>query len=319
MQGIVVYAAAATEPLVVGDLMIPCRLDSSNQEPAPSAVTAALASPAAPGNVDNGAHRYLATFVTADGETQAGVISSAITVVDKTVNGQVSLTAIPLGGMLVTARKLYRTVAGGTHYLLLATLSNNTATTYTDNIADASLGAEAPTANTTVDAQLNMLIASARAHAEIELRRYLVTQTLDAYLDDFPRYCNDRFPDPAIRLPPMQSVTGITYVDNDGNTQTLATDQYIVDTASKPARIAPAYGVIWPSVRVQANAVKIRFVAGYGAAAAVPACIKQWMIMRIKTLLENPAAIVLGVNGMAELPAHFVDSLLDSERVRGRL
>lgn len=53
---------------------------------------------------------------------------------------QVNLTNIPLGGTGVTQRVLYRTKSGGSYYLYLATIENNTATTYTDNIPDSALG-----------------------------------------------------------------------------------------------------------------------------------------------------------------------------------
>ncbi len=310
-MNIVVHTAPATEPLTLAEVMAYCRIGEVNQEPAPGAITAALASPAAPGNVTDGVHRYLCTFVTADGETQAGTVSSAVTVADKSVNGQVALSGIPLGSSLVTARKIYRTAAGGATYLLLATLSNNTATTYTDNIADAALGAGAPSTNTTSDPLLRMLITAARRAAELNLHRYLITQTLDAYLDQFP--CDE------IRLPPLQSVTSITYTDTAGETQTLAADQYRVDAVSEPARITPAYGTRWPVTLEQTHAVIIRFVAGYGAAAAVPETIKHWMLLRIQTLWENRDQIVIGTSGMVELPPAFIDGLLDDERVQGRI
>ena len=306
MPSLVVYSPPATEPVSVAEVMAYCRIDSDNQEPAPSAVTVALASGA--GNVDNGAHRYLCTFVTATGETQAGDISAAVTVVSKAVNGKVSVSAIPVGGSLVTSRKLYRTVAGGSQYLLLATIADNTTTTYTDNTADASLGVEAPSTNTTGDPLLSILIASARQHAETLLKRYLITQTIDLYLDCFP--------DCEIKLPPIQSVTAITYTDSNGDTQTLASDQYLVDAVSTPSRIAPAYGVVWPSVRYQNNAVKIRFIAGYGSASAVPQCIKNWMLLRIKQMYDQQGMVNVG-NIVTEFPYSFVDGLLDPERVWG--
>jgi len=315
---ITVFSEPTTEPLTIAEVMAHCRVDASNQELPPDAVTVALASTPIAGNVDNGAHRYLATFVTADGETQSGVVSASVTVADKTTNGQVSVTGIPLGGASVTARKLYRTAAGGSTYMLLATISNNTATTYTDNIADSSLGAGAPTTNTTSDPVLTMMIKAARQHAEVELHRYLITQTIDAYFEDFPRYANSQMSDRAIYLPPLQSVSAITYVDTDGATQTLAADQYAVDIVSRPSRITAAYGVSWPSVRVQANAVKVRAIAGYGAASAVPASIKHWMLMRIGTMYEKRDQFVEGLR-FAELPQQWVDSLLDAERVTGRV
>lgn len=303
MSALVQYAAPATEPLTVAEVTAHARIDAGNTEPAPTAVTAALIAPAAAGSVDNGAHRYRVTFVTADGETEGGTVSSAVTVADKTVNGKVALTAIPVGGALVTSRKLYRTAAGGTVYMLLATIADNTTTVYTDNIADASLGAGAPSTNTTADPLLSRLITGARTTAERLTRRALVTQTWDLFLDAFPAW------EIGIPKPPLQSVTSITYVDNDGVTQTLATDQYQVDIKSEPARIVPAFGVVWPVTRWQPNAVTVRFVCGYGAAAAVPAGIKNWMLVRIKQMYENREATMLGQ--LSEFPRAFVDGLLD--------
>lgn len=309
----VVVTPPASEPVSVQEAATHCRLDEVNQEPAPTAPTCALAATPVAGNVDNGAHRYAVTFVTADGETQTGTVSASVTVVDKTLNGQVALTAIPIGGAAVTSRKIYRTAAGGSTYLLLATIANNTATTYTDNVADASLGVGAPSANTTGDPLLAMLIQAARQHAEQELRRYIITQTVDAYFGEFPHEHDRRF-----FLPPLQTVSAITYVDIDGVTQTLDPSLYLVDNISRPARIEPAYGVVWPSTREQMSAVKVRFVAGYGTAADVPACIKNWMLIRIKTLWDQRDQLVKQL-GMPTFEPAFVDGLLDTERVTGRV
>lgn len=305
MPALVVYSAPATEPVTVAEVMAHARIDADNQEPAPGVLTCALAGSGA-GNVENGAHRYVVTFVTASGETQAGDISAAVTVADKTINGKVYLSAIPIGGSLVTSRKIYRTVAAGSTYLLLATLADNTTTTYTDNTADASLGAEAPSTNTTGDPILNIMIAAARQHAETLLKRYLITQTIDLYLDCFDDW--------EIKLPPLQSVSAITYVDTDGVTQTIDSADYLVDALSVPARITPAYGETWPIPRTQNNAVKIRFIAGYGAASAVPQCIKNWMLLRIKQIYDQQGMVNVG-NIVTEFPYSFVDGLLDPEKV----
>jgi hypothetical protein len=61
---------------------------------------------------------------------------------------QVSLTGIAVGPSGVTSRKVYRTLAGLSQLKLLTTIANNTATTYTDSTADGSLGANAPTGDT---------------------------------------------------------------------------------------------------------------------------------------------------------------------------
>lgn len=160
------------------------------------------------------------------------------------------------------------------------------------------------------DTEIEGLITGARRQAEAQLKRYLITQTVDLRLDEFPYW--------EIKLPPAQSITAITYYDASGVEQTMSASLYLADTSSDITRITPAYGQVWPVTRYQNNAVKVRFVAGYGLAAAVPACIKNWMKMRIKTLYE--AKDQLGTsNGNLLVSQSFVDSLLDPERVRGYL
>lgn len=303
--------APTTEPLTLAEIKTHLRLDDTTGEPAPTAPTVALASPAVAGNVENGAHRYRVTFVTADGETEGGTISSAVTVVDKTVNGKVELTAIPVGGSAVTARKLYRTTAGGSSYLLLATLADNTTVIYTDNIADASLGAGVPTTNTTEDAYLISLRQSAREYVEGRCRRKLITQTWDDKREAFPSGGEP------IELPfaPIASITSITYVDGDGTSQTWSASDYQTELPSgpcaMPGRILPAYGESYPSTRQQFNAVIVRFVAGYGAAASsVPASLKAAMKLLIAHWYEQREAVAVGV-GIGAVPVDLtVDALL---------
>ena len=112
---------------------------------APGACTATLIATGT-GNVDNGTHTYKVTFVNATGETSLGTASNTVTV--DASNKQVALSAIPVSSSgSVTARKIYRTKAGGTSYLLLATISDNTTTTYTDNSSDNDLGQLSNSAN----------------------------------------------------------------------------------------------------------------------------------------------------------------------------
>jgi hypothetical protein len=61
-------------------------------------------------------------------------------------------------------------------------------------------------------------------------------------------------------------------------------------------------------------------VAGYGAASDVPAPVKSWMLMHIKTLYVNrDFGFEKGANGDVIVPPSFVDGLLDGERVYGRM
>jgi uncharacterized phiE125 gp8 family phage protein len=139
------------------------------------------------------------------------------------------------------------------------------------------------------NAALGRLIAAARQYLEGICWRAFIHQTWDLYLDEFP--------DEDIELAKgtLSSVTSITYVDDDGNTQTLATTEYLVDAKREPGRIALAYGKSWPSTREQYNAVAVRFVVGYGAlASSVPDAIKQAILILVADLYGNRASEVIG-------------------------
>lgn len=281
---VVVVTPPAIEPLTLDEVEKHLRLGAENldQEPAPGAASVALAGAGA-GNVDNGAHRYRVTFVTADGETEGGTISETVTVADKTVNGKVTVSSIPIGGGAVTARKLYRTVAAGSDYLLVGTIADNSTTSYTDNIADASLGAGAPAVNTTEDPVLVGMLAAARESVEEYLQRALITRTLRYTIDRFPS-C-DILPLPR---PNLLTVTSVQYIDTNGDTQTMSSSDYTVDVATLPGRIVLDWDASWPSPRDQRNAVIVNYTAGYGASrSAIPSPIKAAIKMMIGDLFEH--------------------------------
>lgn len=109
-------------------------------------------------------------------------------------------------------------------------------------------------------------IESARIKVEAKANRALCTRTYTAKMDRFP--CQSEF-----QLPwaPLASVTSIVYLDSAGASQTLATTVYGVDTYSEPGRIYLKNGQVWPTTLDQPDAITIIWVAGYGAASAVPA------------------------------------------------
>lgn len=157
------------------------------------------------------------------------------------------------------------------------------------------------------DAYITALIVAARQAAEHATGRALMPQTWELALDAF---------DDVILLPrpPLASVTSVTYIDADGVTQTLAS--YLLDDHSQPARLLPAYGADWPTTREQANAVLIRYSAGYADAASVPQPIKSWMLLHIGMLYENREAVVessMSRSTFAAMPQY--DRLIDPYRV----
>ena len=136
----------------------------------PSAPTLALVT-IGTGLITDGAHYYKVTFVTADGESIASSASSLVTT--NATHNKVTVT-IPLGlSSDVTSRKIYRTAAGGSSYLLLATISDNTTTTYLDDIADASLNATTAPTISTIPAYNDLIAISERTNdKDIELIPY---------------------------------------------------------------------------------------------------------------------------------------------------
>ena len=81
-----------------------------------------------------GDYHYKISLVDADGETMAGTASALVQPADQVV----ALTNIPTGVAGTTARKIYRTAAGGAIYKLVTTINDNTTTTYNDSLADGS-------------------------------------------------------------------------------------------------------------------------------------------------------------------------------------
>jgi len=136
------------------------------------------------------------------------------------------------------------------------------------------------------DELLNRLIVSSRQSLEGPegwLGRALMTQHWDLFLDRFPlpgdRHYAEAFGRPGLwlPLPPLQSVTSVSYTDAAGAPQTVASSDYVVDAKNEPGRIVMKAGKSWPSTAEELNAVAVRFVAGYVTAAAVPEKILTWI------------------------------------------
>lgn len=98
-------------------------------------------------NLGAGVYKYQVTFVNADGETTGGTEASVTT---SGGNKAVNLTNIPLGAGGTLSRNIYRTAVGGVtgSEKFVATVADNTTTTYSDTLADGSLGVAIPTTNT---------------------------------------------------------------------------------------------------------------------------------------------------------------------------
>jgi uncharacterized phiE125 gp8 family phage protein len=147
------------------------------------------------------------------------------------------------------------------------------------------------------------------------LGRALVSQIWDYKLAEFGG-CEIRIP-----LPPLIAVESVQYYDADNVLQTLASDVYEVVGVGGfgKAAIVLKHGQRWPATYPRAEAVAIRFRAGYvdtsdsPASGEVPAPIITAMKRTVGSLYEHRETVVVGTSAN-ELPGA-VKSLLAPYRV----
>lgn len=164
------------------------------------------------------------------------------------------------------------------------------------------------------DDMVTGFVSAWAAHAEAITGRQLMTTTYDYLINGFARIIE-------IPRPPLQSVTHIQYEDNDGNTQTVDTAVYRVDTSSTPGRVILEPDQSWPTHRDVPLAVQIRFVCGYadsGASPAVPAdnvpaAIKNWIKIQCGNSYDHREQYVTGT--MVQ-KLDYVDFMLNPYRIR---
>lgn len=127
--------------------------------------------------------------------------------------------------------------------------------------------------HTEEDALITSLIVAARKEAEQLSGRSFVTQTLEISTDEWPS--NGRF---YLPKPPLVSVTSIKYTGEDGVENTFSSDNYVVYASEEPGLIVLKSNASWPSTTLMNGpSIVIRYVAGYGAAAAVPDEYKRYI------------------------------------------
>lgn len=136
---------------------------------------------------------------------------------------------------------------------------------------------------------LSSLIVSARQYAESATDRKLVTQTWDLFLDGFPCYGEPIY----IPFGKCQSAV-VTYTDTAGATQTWDSADYVLSTSREPAVIRPTIGESYPTPQNKPDAVKVRFVCGYGSPDSVPKELKSAMLLIVDHLFRNTSTEVVG-------------------------
>lgn len=172
------------------------------------------------------------------------------------------------------------------------------------------------------DTYVNTLILVARQYVEQACWRGLVTQTWELVLDGFggedtlelgQRGRRFALPPAFTELPPgnvnpggflpylelpmgvLASVTSLTYIDTNGVQQNLTlTTDYVIDVVSVPGRVRLAYNKAWPATQSPRwDAVRVQYVVGT-AVDAVPAPLKQAILLLISQMYEYRTPEVTG-------------------------
>lgn len=203
----------------------------------------------------------------------------------------------------------------------------------------------------TDDTLITSLIPQARAYIESQTGLALITQTWRYSMDRFPGTeafwqlnpgfwlanplwnlqvvgqafdpvwtMNEPLPyrrKDTIYIPkaPVQSIQSVTYLDENGQQQTLASTVYDIDVSTDPARIRLAQGQTWPEIYPDIGSVQVNFTAGYGAdATAVPPDILRAVYMMVAYAYSSREAVISEYHVIpAELP-HGVQAVIQGRQ-----
>jgi len=140
------------------------------------------------------------------------------------------------------------------------------------------------------DPLLRQIISAARQQVENDTGIVCYTGSHTWKFTDWP--CDSYLEIPGKR--PVTSITSITYVDTDGNTQTWGSSNYVLDTAGVKPFIRLAYATDWPSIRGDINGITVTLIAGYATVAAVPQRIKQACLLLVNHWFANRDTVSVG-------------------------
>lgn len=160
------------------------------------------------------------------------------------------------------------------------------------------------------DVLLASLVLTSRLHVEAALSLALITQSWRLVLDRWPRRGKAE-----LALGPVQSITSIKVKDAAGVLQTLPATNYLVDIASRPARVVLKDGArIDPGIA--AGGIEVDFVAGFGAdASSVPAPLRHAILMLTAHWYEHRDPVEIG-SSAARIPDAVSDLIQPFRTIR---
>ena len=157
------------------------------------------------------------------------------------------------------------------------------------------------------DVNMMRRIKEARQWAEGFLGRSLINQTWEMAFDTWPAEMR-------LRRMPVSSITSIKYIDETGVEQTVDSADYTLDTYAPFHAVRLAYNTTWPTHQDIANAIKVRYVAGYGSEGTdVPGPIREAILLTVGHWTRYQAVAESGVS-ITRIP-FAVENLLEPYRV----
>lgn len=130
------------------------------------------------------------------------------------------------------------------------------------------------------EALIQTLIEAAQKKIEEDYDLSLTAATYDLVLDGFPSIIE-------IWMWPVASIDSVKYTDDDGDSNTVSSDDYVTELTQKPARIQPGVDYSWPTPRQTVGSVQVRFTTGFTSPDVLPSDIKQALLLTVADWYHN--------------------------------
>jgi uncharacterized phiE125 gp8 family phage protein len=154
------------------------------------------------------------------------------------------------------------------------------------------------------DAYIAKLIAAARRAVEQATGLRLITQSWSLFTDRWPG-C----PALSLQTAPVQAIDDVITYGEEDTPAVVDAAHYFLDSAARPARVVLRDGRTPPRGGRPANALEVRFTAGFGAAGDVPEDLRQAVLLTLAHWFDHR-----GEAEGAALPLGALD-LLRSHRI----
>ena len=163
---------------------------------------------------------------------------------------------------------------------------------------------------TAEDVLISSLILTSRLHLEASLNLALITQSWTLVLDRWTRGTEIEIP-----MSPLLAINAVRVKKADGSFTVVPATSYVVDIASRPARLV-WNATVKPDPGVPANGIEIDFTDGFGTTAAlVPAPLRHALLLLTAHWYEHRDPIEIGSQN-ARVPAAISDLIQPFRKIR---